>query len=106
MRAMNSSADPSPTVDLGMIYRAIGALESQGRELLRRANEHDAETKVLNRNVICLTHSVADLEKEVTTTVMPVVRDVQNWKQRAIALSLVGGMFGTWLLAQVKGWFG
>lgn len=92
-------------IDLGDVYRAIGALEAQGRILLQRSAEHDAETKEIRAGISGLQGDVTDIKRDLATA-MPVVQEVKNWKQRAIGLGLVGGLFGGGLLAQIKGWIG
>lgn len=102
----NGNAPPGSTeLDLHGLYRAIGALEAQNAVLLRRSADHDEETKLIREGISELKVSVAGVRADLATA-MPVVRRVQKWEQRAIGISLVGGLLGGGLLAQIKGWFG
>lgn len=90
--------------ELDEISLAIGALQSTSAQLLKLAEDHERETATLRREVQGVSTKVDGLKKDMAT-VMPVVRRVQNWHQRAIGISLVGGLLGGWF-AQIKGWFG
>lgn len=90
---------------LDEVSLAIGALQAQNAQLLKHAEDHERVTATLTRKVAEVSTKVDGLKTDMAT-VMPVVKEVQNWKQRAIGLSLVGGLVGGGLLAQIKGWFG
>jgi chromosome segregation ATPase len=89
---------------LDQIFHAIGRLEAQTEEIGRKQDEHSVETKAVREDLGELKASLTQVKAEVATA-MPVVKRVQKWEQRVLGISLVGGLFGGGLLAQIKGWF-
>lgn len=96
---------PSADINLSDLYSRLGAMEAQNVILLSKAGDHDAETKAIQAGISDLKSSIEGIKSDLATA-MPVIRRVQKWEQRAIGISLVGGLFGGGLLAQIKGWWG
>lgn len=85
----------------------IGRLQAQTAQLLTHALDHERETRVIRQELATVAAKVDGVKRDVAT-VMPVVRRVQNWHQRAIGMSLVGGAVGSvvTVFARFKGWIG
>ncbi len=95
----------SVEVNLGDIFREVGALKERTDILLKRAEDHEEETKAVRAGIASLSTAVLQMQSNLDTA-MPVVKRVQAWEQRAIGISLIGGLFGGAVLTQIKGWFG
>lgn len=90
---------------LDQIFRALGRLEAQNEEIVRKQEEHNEETRALREDVSAVKLSISSMQTELKEA-MPVVNRVQKWEQRVIGVSLVGGLLGGGLFAKIYGWFG
>ena len=90
---------------LDEISRAIGALEAQNAMILRSQERHNAETDAIRTDLQTLSTDMQVVKKGVKDF-EPVAKKVRQWEQRAVGMSLLGGLVGSWVLAQFRGWFG
>ncbi len=89
---------------IDQVSAAIGGLTNQSATLLRKAEENDRDMKDIKAKLEALKSSVASVEIDVAAF-KPIATKVQTWEQRAIGMSLVGGLFGGGALSWFKGWF-
>ena len=88
---------------LDEVSLAIGELKSLTAQLVKQTDAHEKETKRIGDDLKTLSADMKVVKSDVSA-MKPVVRKVQNWEQRAIGVSLIGGLFGGGVLASIKGW--
>lgn len=72
---------------------AIGELRGQSATLIRASREHAVETKMIRLQLQDVLDELKSVKSDVTE-MKPVVGRVKKWEQRAIGLSLLGGLSG------------
>lgn len=90
---------------LDEVSRAIGALQAQTKALTDAQEKHGAETTAMRKDVADMKTSLALIETNVKSFA-PAAKKIQKWEQRAIGVSLVGGLLGGTALAYIRGKLG
>ena len=85
--------------------RAIGALQAQTDLLLETQRAHNHETRAIRDDLQSVKTDIAVIRKDVADFA-PAARKVRKWEQRAVGMSLFGGVSGAVLIAYIRGKLG
>lgn len=90
---------------LDEISAAIGELRAQTTVLLRLQERHSDETADIRLELQTVSTDLKIVKQDVATF-KPAAKKVEKWEQRAVGMSVLGGLFGSGVLAWLKskGW--